>query len=466
MTFEITLDPSQSEPLFLQIAGRVRSAIAAGHLRPGTKLPSARALAAQLAIARGTVDAAYAVLVSECAIETRRSAGTIVSGSLGSIAEVPEQPAFPFPANPSAEAAAPRPFQIGLPALDVFPQKQWANLTAQAARALQPTDWSDIHPNGLAELRSTVAAYLGIARGIRCTPEQVLITAGYQGALALVRTVLVQPGDPVWVEDPGYPMARLALETAGARVVPVRADSEGLRVVSGVNAAPKAKLAVVTPTHHYPTGVALSLPRRMELLAWAAEAKAWVLEDDYDSEFRYAGRPLPALKSLDRGQRVLYAGSFSKVLFPALRLGFLVVPPELHGAFQRAARLLTQGQPMLDQKVTAAFMRKGLLARHIRRMRILYAKRRRILATALEARLRDRVTVEPAAGGLLLLARFPGAADDAILAKRATQNGLAPTAMSSLTMAHDAGQGLLLGFTNITEADAGPLVSRLAAILD
>jgi GntR family transcriptional regulator/MocR family aminotransferase len=465
MTLDITLDTAEANPLFLQIAARVRSAITAGHLLPGTRLPSSRALAAQLAIARGTVDAAYALLSGEGAVETRRSAGTIVAGQPGRRIEVAEQTPLMFPAAPPAGPVGPRPFQMGLPALDVFPRKLWSNLTVQAVRAIQPADLADVDPAGTLELRQAVAAYLGVARGIRCTPEHVLITGGYQGALALVRSVLIRPGDPVWMEDPGYHMTRLALETAGARVVPVRVDGEGLRVTAGVNAAPKAKLAVVTPTHQCPTGVALSLPRRMALLAWAASAEAWILEDDYDSEFRYVGRPLPSLKSLDRGQRVLYAGSFSKVLFPALRLGYLVVPPELNVAFLRASRVLTFGQPMLGQKVTAAFMRNGHFARHVRRMRILYAERRRCLALALESAFADRVSLELASGGMHLLARFPGAADDSVLAKRAAQAGLVTTALSTLTMAHDAGQGLLLGFTNVAPGDAEALVSRLAVAI-
>jgi len=224
-----------------------------------------------------------------------------------------------FPPAPSAEQAVPQPFQMGLPALDVFPRKLWSNLTVRAARSIQPEDLAATDPTGLFELRQAVAAYLGVARGIRCSAEQVLITGGYQGALALVRNVLIRPGDPVWMEDPGYHMTRMALEIAGAHVVPVRVDEEGLRVAAGLNAAPKARLAVVTPTHQCPTGVALSLPRRMQLLAWATEAGSWIVENDYDSEFRYVGRPLPSLKSLDRGNRVLYAGSFGKVLFPGRR---------------------------------------------------------------------------------------------------------------------------------------------------
>jgi GntR family transcriptional regulator/MocR family aminotransferase len=322
-----------------------------------------------------------------------------------------------------------------------------------------------VDPAGLAPLRTQVARYLGVARGIVCAADQVLITGGFQGALSLVRQVLLRPGDPVWVEDPGYFMTRQALESSNVRPVPVRVDRDGMRVAAGVVAAPKARLAVVTPTHQSPLGVALSLPRRLDLLAWAADAGAWVLEDDYDSEFRYSGHPLPALKSLDRNDRVLFAGSFSKVLFPGLRLGYLVVPDELLGAFTRAARLLDAGRPVLEQQVVATFMEQGHFGRHIRRMRALYATRRLALAAALWEAFGDRVKVELAAGGMHLLARFPGGADDTVLARRAAEAGLAPTALSSLATAHDAGQGLLLSFTNIAEDDAPALARRLAQAL-
>ena len=365
----------------------------------------------------------------------------------------------------NATPPAPRPFQLGLPALDAFPRKLWSGLTVNAARSLQPADLAGADPSGAPELRQAIAAHIGVTRGIRCTPDQVLITSGYQGALALVRSVLIRPGDSVWVEDPGYYKTRLALETAGASVVPVRVDTEGMRISAGINAAPKAKLAVVTPTHQSPTGVALSLPRRLGLLAWAAEARSWILEDDYDSEFRYVGRPLPSLKSLDRGQRVLYAGSFSKTLFPALRLGYLVVPPELSKAFLRASSFLTAGHPMLEQGVVAAFIQKGHFARHIRRMRMLYAERRKSLAEALQTQMGNYIDLELASGGMHLLARLRGTVDDNVLAKRAAEAGLAPAALSSLAVAHDAGQGLLLSFTNVQPIEVDSLVSRLKSAL-
>ncbi len=462
----IVLDRTVSGPLHLQIATRLRAAIASGVLTAGARLPSARSLAGQLGVARGTVDAGYAVLIGEGVVVPRGSAGTIVSPELAARAAAPTQRRMPFAARRAEVPTGPLPFRMGLPALDAFPRKLWTSLTVRAARSLGTDALSYPDLSGLLPLREAIAAYLGVSRGILCTSDQVLVTAGFQGALALVIRVLLRTGDPVWVEDPGYHLARQALEAAGATLVPVRVDRDGMRVAAGVVAAPRAKLALVTPTHQSPLGVALSLSRRLALLTWAADSGAWVLEDDYDSEFRYTGHPPPALKSLDRGGRVLYAGSFSKVLFPALRLGYLVVPDELSEAFARASRLASLGLPSLEQRVVAAFMAEGHFARHLRRMRALYSARRQALVVALTDAFGDRVTLELESGGMHLLARFPGAADDGTLARRAAAAGLAPSTLSALTLGHDCGQGLLLGFTNVPEEMAEPLVQRLAAAIE
>ena len=461
MIVPIALDPSETEPLYLQIASRLREAAASGTLPAGSRLPSSRNLATQLSVARGTVDAAYALLAGEGAIETRGSAGTIISSQIKAPVTAPGQRSLAL--RDERVEAAPLPFRLGLPALDAFPRKLWSGLAVRAARGVGPEELAYPDPAGFFRLRQAIAAYLGVSRGIVCAPRQVLITGGFQGALSLVRQVLLRAGDTVWVEDPGHQQTRQALEAGGARLVPVRVDREGMRVAAGTVAAPRAKLAVVTPTHQSPLGVALSLPRRLALLAWAAEAGAWVLEDDYDSEYRYTGRPLPALKSLDRGERVLFAGSFSKVLFPGLRLGYLIVPDELAAAFQRASRLLTNGQSLLEQQVVAHFMELGHFARHLRRMRALYAVRRAALGTALTGAFGDRAKVELEAGGMHLLLRFPPEIADDTLARLARAAGLAPTALSSLTMAHGAGSGLLLGFTNVPDTEADTLARRLHA---
>ncbi len=461
----IALDPADTDALYKQIADRVRAAVIAGTLAPGTRLPSSRTLSAQLGVARGTVDAAYAILSGEGAVETRGASGTIVSRQLGARPAAPAQRTLFATPDTAAAPPSPQPFRMGLPALDAFPRKLWSGLIVRASRALQTNDLIYPDPAGYLPLRHAIAAYLRLSRGIDCRPEQVLITAGFQGALTLVRHALLRQGDAVWVEDPGYLQARQALETGGAKLVPVRVDSEGIRVAAGIAAAPRAKLALVTPTHQCPLGVALTLPRRLALLAWAAEANAWVLEDDYDSEFRYAGHKLPALKSLDHADRVLFAGSFSKVLHPALRLGYLIVPAELSDTFQRASRLATAGLPLLDQQVAATFLARGHFARHIRRMRALYAERRKALATALTTIFGEKATIEPTAGGMHLLVRFPDAANDGVLVRKALKAGLAPTALSSLTMAHDCGQGLLLNFANLPAEATEDTVRRLAGAI-
>jgi len=343
---------------------------------------------------------------------------------------------------------------MGLPALDAFPRKLWARLVAREARQLPLSGMAYPDPAGWQALRQAIAAYLAIARGIACAPRQIFVTAGYQGALGLIARTLMRSGDAVWFEDPGYHMARDALTAVGARLVPVPVDSDGMRVSDGEALAPRARFAFVTPSHQSPLGVALSLPRRLALLAWAATAGAWVVEDDYDGEFHYAGRPLPALKSLDRDDVVLYAGSFSKVLFPALRLGYLVVSERLVERFEATCQTFHAGNSRLEQAVVAQFMVEGHFARHLKRMRSLYAARRAALAEALAASFGDRLQISLKAGGMHLLARPAGSVSDRELVRLAEAHGTAPTPLSAHTLTGDCGPGLLLSFTNIPEARA------------
>jgi GntR family transcriptional regulator/MocR family aminotransferase len=351
--------------------------------------------------------------------------------------------------------------QLGLPALDEFPRKIWSGLAARHARAFTPADMAYPEPSGYPPLRKAIAAYLASSRGVRCTAEQILITNGYQDALNLAASVLLRPGEKVWLEDPGYPPVADALKAAGAALAPIRVDAEGLCVSEGVTRAPRARFAVVTPSHQSPLGVALSLPRRLALLSWASGAGAWIIEDDYDSEFRYVGRPLPALKSLDRDDRVLYAGSFSKVLYPSLRLGYLVVPESLSDVFIRSIRLRHLGHATLEQRVVADFMAAGHFARHLKRMRALYGSRRRTLADNLSQALGDRVAVELSPGGMHLIARFGCGINDVELAELAEAHGFAVQALSRRAMTHECGQGLLLGFANVAESDARGVCERL-----
>ena len=412
------LDRDARVPLQAQLYQRIRTAIADGRLPSGDRLPSARGLASQLGVARGTVDAAYARLSGEGYLLSRGPAGTIVAPWVRRRADPPA------PAGPRGTGAAvapdpagtsvrpPLPFRMGLPALDLFPRTLWARLTARAARRLGTAGLAYPDPAGVAALREAITAYLAVSRGLVCLPSQVIVTGGYQAAITLVARLLLRAGDRVWFEDPGYELARQALIAAASCPVPVPVDGEGLRVEDGRARWPDARLAVVTPAHQSPLGVALSLPRRQALLAWAAASGAWILEDDYDSEFHYLGRKLPALKSLDDADRVIYAGSFSKTLFPGLRLGYLVVPATLVGAVTAAVRVANHGEAELAQSVVADFMAGGHFARHLKRMRGLYASRRTALADALAGAFGPRLHLALRPGGLHLLARFPDGGDD------------------------------------------------------
>jgi GntR family transcriptional regulator/MocR family aminotransferase len=450
-------------PVYRQLYHRTRAAIASGQLQSGERLPSTRSLAAQLGAARGTVDAAYAMLAAEGWIVARGPAGTIVAPDLaGKLRGWPLTSTLTLPAsNGLAAEMPPRPFQMGLPALDAFPRKLWSRLVARESRALSSAGMVNPDPAGYGKLRESIAAYLAIARGVSCTPRQGFVTAGYQGALSLVARTRIERGDQVWFENPGYHLARQGLTEAGARLIPVPVDDEGMRIADGLARAPRARFVVVTPSHQCPLGVALSLPRRLALLSWAAEAGAWIIEDDYDGEFHYSGRPLPALKSLDRADVVLYAGSFSKVLFPALRLGYLVVPNRLVQSFTRACHSLHAGNARLEQAVVARFMIEGHFARHLKRMRGLYATRRAALADALTAAFGDQLRVALQSGGMHLLARPLGGVRDTMLVQLAEMQGSAPTALSPLSIDGDCGQGLLLSFTNIPKEHASDAARAL-----
>lgn len=461
------LDRSATIPVHRQIYQWVRGAIAVGTLRAGERLPSARGLASQLGIARGTVDAAYALLVGEGYVVTRGPAGSIVSpllamGSLPARA-VPTRRPMPAGGRPLQDVPL---FRLGLPALDAFPRKLWCRLAAREARSLRPAAMSYPDPAGHLPLREAIAAYLAISRGIVCAPGQIIITAGYQGALSLIQRVLLRPGDQVWLEDPGYYITRDTMHLAGATIVPVRVDAEGLCVADGVAQAAGARLAVVTPSHQSPLGMTLTLQRRLALLAWAATAGGWIVEDDYDSEYRYTGPPSPALKSLDAQDRVLYAGSFSKVLMPGLRLGYLVVPEPQVAACTEASRLTDGGQPVLPQAIVAGFMAEGHFGRHLRRMRLLYAERRAALASALAGEFGDRLRIELRAGGMHLLARLPSDANDAAMCARANAAGLAVAPLSAAAIDYACGPGLLLGFTNIASEMAPMAARRLREAID
>jgi GntR family transcriptional regulator/MocR family aminotransferase len=463
----LQLDSSAAEPLYRQIYTRFRSAIAEGTLQPGDRIPAARALALELGLARGTVESAYALLTAEGYVEARGQAGTVVTPALARHAPVAPTPRPAAAHNNLGEAASStRPFQMGIPALDAFPRKVWARLAARAVRATQPADM--IYPPwaGLPELRIAIAAYLQLSRGIDCAPSQIFITNGYRNSMELITRALLKPGDGVWVEDPGYPPTSDLLQEAGMQVAPVQVDAEGLMVSHGVASAPGARAAIVTPAHQSPLCVSLSLPRRLALLDWAAQAGAWIVEDDYDGEYRYVSRPLPALQSLDRDGRVLYSGTFSKVLFPAIRLAYLVVPPAQVERFEQISRTFATGGPALMQGVVADFMNEGHFARHIQRMRRLYAERRELTAAGLSSVLGKHMQVEPQPGGMHLVLRMKGYHTDRALATRMREKGMAALALSERGVLPHIPSALLLAFTNVeSQAKAQELGKRILKIM-
>jgi GntR family transcriptional regulator/MocR family aminotransferase len=358
------------------------------------------------------------------------------------------------------------PFQMGLPALDEFPRKIWARLGARCVRAMQPSDMAHPSVYGLPKLRAEIAAYLQVSRGINCAASQVFVTSGYRHTIELIGLALLKAGDRVWLEDPGYPPTRELLAHMQIAAVPVRVDQEGMVVSEGIKSAPRARAAVVTPAHQSPLGVSLSLPRRQALLDWAGRHNAWIVEDDYDGEYRYVSRPLPALKSLDRDGRVLYAGTFSKVLFPSIRLAYLVVPESQVERFEQIIQTFAGGSPELTQAIVTAFITEGHFARHIQRMRRLYAERREATSAGLQSVLGQHVRIDAQPGGMHLILRLQGRQSDRELVARMREEGLYAEALSDWTKEGQGASALLVNFTNIdSRRTAEKLGKRILSLM-
>jgi GntR family transcriptional regulator/MocR family aminotransferase len=461
----IDLDPAGRTPLTAQIYRAVRDAIETGRLAPGSKLPSWRDLAAQLGISRGTVRVAYQRLIDEQFAVGLGAAGTRVAerpSKSGAPMGPPDAP--PLLAFRPTYGTPPLPFQMGVPAQDAFPFKLWSRVLARAARrvAAAPVTYPD--PRGAPELRQEIAAYVGIARGVRCSPSQVIVTAGYSGALGLALLGLRLVGTNAWIEDPSFPITRTALDLGGVTLTAVPVDADGLDVAAGVRQAPDAALAVVTPGQHAPLGMTMSLARRLELIAWARRGGGWIIEDDYLSELQLTGRAAPALASLDHGGRVLHLGSFSKTISPALRLGFLIAPIELASQFGDVAACLAPAPAAAPQSAVAEFLREGHYLRHLRRMKRLYAARRQRLLECL-AQVNSPSLRADATAGMAVVASLPSTASDVDVAECALAIGLAPSPLSPWFVDADRRQGLLLGVTNLDGRRLADDCRRLAALV-
>jgi GntR family transcriptional regulator/MocR family aminotransferase len=464
-------DQSRQQAVF----DRLRQGILAGTLPAGVRLPPTRALAEELGVARQTVVLAYERLASEGYVRARTGSGTYVAPDLPDAAPAPAVPP-PTAASSLSErghrlaaipaSAASRDSGLGtllaggIPAPDLFPTQAWARCAARVLKTLSGDLTGYPPPQGLPELRAQIAAHLAATRGLLADPANIVVTAGTQQALRIAAEMLLDPGDAAWIEDPGYIAGRGALLAAGATPVPVPSDAEGLDVATGIQLAPTARLALVAPSHATPLGGALPIGRRLALLDWAGRANAGVLEDDCDSEFRWAGHPLPPLATLDRAGRVIYCGTFSKTLAPALRLGFAVVPATLVGAFVRVRTLMDRGIDTLNQAVLAEFMRQGLLAPHIRRMRTEYAHRRAALLTAM-ARHTPSVSPIAAPGGLHMVARLPEGVDEAATVQACRSRGLAVVPLGAYYAGAPRMSGLVMGFAGTPEALAADTARRL-----
>jgi len=481
----VALDRGTCVPLHRQLYERLREAVLSGRLPAGTRLPSSRTLASELGVSRNTVMSAFLQLLAEGYLDGRVGSGTYVADSLpddllrakagksrgpgrvrpGRGLSRRGEALASTPVSTARDRGAPRAFRPGVPALDEFPSRVWGRLAGRIWRRPPRGLLGYGDPAGYGPLREEISAYLGAARAVRCAWEQVIVVSGSQQALDLAARVLLDPGDAAWVEDPGYAGARGALLAAGARLVPVPVDKEGLEVSVGKERAADARLAYVSPSHQYPLGATMSLPRRLELLAWAGRAGSWVLEDDYDSEYRYMGRPLEALQGLDTEGRVIYLGTFSKVLSPALRLGYLVVPPDLVDPFTAARELADRHSPSVEQAVLARFIAEGHFARHVRRMRVLYAERQAALVQAIGRDLPGLLDVRPAEAGMHLVGWLPEGADDREAARRAAAKGVEATALSMYGSEPSPRGGLLLGYAAVGEEEIRVGVRRLAAAL-
>jgi GntR family transcriptional regulator/MocR family aminotransferase len=468
----ISVDRRLSRPLYQQIYDAFRARVTRGELRAGQLVPSTRELARELRVSRLPVLDAYAQLHAEGYFETRVGAGTFIAASLPRGLEsvtvaaaahggrrISAHAAALEPYERSASAGVLGPFQLAQPDLNLFPIGIWSRLVARYSRNMRVKALQYGDPMGLPELREAIAHYLRTSRGVRCDAQQVMIVSGSQQALDLSTRVLLDRGAAAWVEEPGYWLVHHVLKAAGCRAVPVPVDAEGLDVAAGARLGRRARAVFVAPSHQYPLGVTMSATRRLQLLEWAERADTWVIEDDYDSEYRYDSMPIASLQGLDDHARVIYAGTFSKVMFPSLRLGYVVVPPDLAGRFAAVRRGMDLCPPHTTQAVMAEFIRAGHFARHIRRMRPIYAERRRVLVAEIERELGHCARIAGDAAGMHLTLFLSGRRNDRAIVAKAAQQALYLSPLSDLYAGSSPQQGLVLGFGN-TRANQIPAAVR------
>jgi GntR family transcriptional regulator/MocR family aminotransferase len=473
--------PASGRSLYRWLYDELRSAILDGRLRPGSRLPATRDLASAYDLSRATIVTAFDQLKSEGYVEGRSGSGTYVSQVL------PEQ--LLDVRGPRSEkrlphrrvalslyarrlqpfrGTSPRPmraFRANQPALDLFPTTLWAQVTARRLRRVSANLLSGGEALGYRPLRQAVADYLNSSRGVKCTADQVLILSGAQEALDRTARILLNPGEAVWMEEPGYPGAAIVFRAVGARICPVPVDAEGLDLESGRKRWKQPRLAYVTPAHQFPLGVTMSLRRRLALLEWARRAGTLIFEDDYDSEYRYSGRPVPAMQGLDRSGVVIFAGSFSAVLFPALRLGYLVVPSDMVDVFAAAESVSTHHPPLLEQAILCDFITEGHFARHIRRMRELYAERLTVLLECARKNLAGALEISSVEAGLQTVGWLKRGIRAERIAELAAARDVEVVPLSRYASGKSRREGLILGFAAVDPRELRRGVEELARVL-
>lgn len=482
------LDPNSERPMYRQLYDWFQKAIVGGKLRPGQWVPSTRSLAAELQISRIPVFNAYEQLCAEGYLETFVGAGTRVARS------IPDDELRPAhgkelqssrrslvrasPRRKSRRAAvltkaAPQPwlnifgaFRVSLPALDHFPIGTWSKLVARHSRALHRETMAYGDTMGYAPFREAIAQYLSTVRGVHCQASQVLVTTGSQQALQICAHVLLDQEDLVAVEDPGYPGARQAFLALGGQLIGMPVDDEGMQVGELNRPQGSVRAVYITPSHQYPLGVTMSATRRMQLLSWAARKGSWIIEDDYDSEYRFGSRPIVSLQGLDKHARVVYIGTFSKVLFPAIRLGYVVLPQDLVPAFSAYRDAADIFPSTLYQAVVTDFIREGHFARHIRRMKMLYMERRNWLVHALNAELGTMLQVAGSEAGMHLVALLPRGVDDSVIARKAAERGISAMPLSSCYLHRTKGKGLILGYGATNKHEIKQAIRALKTIME
>lgn len=482
----IKISKTSATPLYTQVYEQFREMILSKRLRPGDRLPATRNLAAELGVSRTIITQGFEQLILEGYLIGKTGSGTFVASilpdSLINTDAVERAKDIPVSVKPivAAKNLIPEdllvgnsskedvtPFQTGHAAVDLFSYQQWYEVSKKILKNLKqyPLGYEDAM--GYEPLRNEIARYLRISRGVKCETGQVIIVNGSQQGLNLIVQSLLKRGDAIWLEDPGYHGMKFVCTNMEINICAVPVEKDGIDVNFGIKKFPEAKLAYVTPSHQFPMGVTLSLKKRLQLLEWAFENKMWILEDDYDSEFRYEGRPLASLQGLDNHGTVIYCGTFSKVLFPGLRLAYIVLPTvQMAYELKKVKGMMDRQSPILDQLILAKFMEEGHFLRHIRKMRLIYSERRRVLVQLIEEHLGDYLTIEPSPAGMNLTAWLSENVDVQKLKEEVKKHHVIVNFINDYSLENFIKPAVTFGFTGFTKYKLKTGIQKLVTCIE